>query len=140
MDTLMEQERALWMECHQLALELEAFDPTLIGLDAQLSAMQSGEKHSVSWLAKASGQMWQSSSVANLTLKLNEIAGLHFRQGHLEIAQTIVECAIALHVSALGSDHETSKVLVGNLRRLLEMQQPKTLPKLRSFSDGRKPE
>jgi hypothetical protein len=128
------QEDKLWLECHDEAQDLEAFEPGLAGLASVISVLEQGQPLSEAWVAKAKEHLSQNHAIAELSLRLNCIAGLRFEAREFEKSKVIAEAALTLYLAVFGIENETSQLLANNLKKLKAEMKPKTLPKLHRFS------
>jgi len=128
-------ENEIWQQCHEGALELEAFEPGLSGLAPMLADLENGQAPSEVWMTKAKQHLWQNHAAAALSLNVNQIAGLYFGRNEFEKARVIAQCAYDLHRACFGDDNEVSVVLARNIEKLEAATPPKKkLPKLRNFA------
>jgi len=60
------QEDKLWLECHDEAQDLEAFEPGLAGLASVISVLEQGQPLSEAWVAKAKEHLSRTTPLQSL--------------------------------------------------------------------------
>lgn len=133
---------ALWDEVLQDATGIVLFEPRLKGLEEAMTGLAAGAELSSSWLSTVESWLKQSSSIAALTLRLNELAEKYHSLDEHGTARRICHAAHTLSQIVVGLEHENTMLISANLAKLealteAAIKSKPELPKLRNFS-GRK--
>ncbi|MBL8082242.1 MAG: hypothetical protein JNN26_06485 [Candidatus Obscuribacter sp.] len=137
-----ETTEALWDEIKQEAAGIVLFEPGLRGLEEAMAALAAGSELSSTWLTTVESWLKQSTSIAALALRLNDLSErFHGLDEHGQ-ARHICKAAHILSQMVLGAEHEQTILISGNLAKFEALtaaasNSKPALPKLRNFS-GRK--
>lgn len=115
--TVSSQASFLWESVVMSASELEAFEPGLAGLSAELNNIDNGREFSNAWLNKAMPHL-KSETVLGLAFQLNELAGVYFADGNVQKARSAALSALVLYAINLGAEHPDTKLIASNLKKL----------------------